>query len=378
MYFCNACDKSFGSDASLIQHEMATGHDAYIWECPDCLARFPSKCYLADHQRRQGHSACGECNRVFGSSQALHAHGQATGHSSEFRCCDCERNFKSDKALEQHLRDKKVHRPPPPPPQLSARDDEATFKCPKCPQEFASAQAMQQHLESPRHRPISNLSCISNSCSKKFTTPSGLLHHLESGKCSSGMDRESLNDLVLTHDTDRLITRAPDPTNELLHDTSSLSIESDVSSDDEDEPRIMTPTSDGGASLSLPPDSSALTPRGGSMSIDSWEDLVARSSNLRCPFCPPKRGPFCNKTALQQHLQSPAHAEKLFFCPTALLDVLGNKGGPLGDTFTTVSGLSQHLESGACRGGSATFRKVASYLEVRLRALNINMKLIGS
>ncbi|KAI9899710.1 hypothetical protein N3K66_006171 [Trichothecium roseum] len=364
----------FTSIASLAQHDSVI----HAWECPDCPVRLSSESYLADHQRREGHSACGECNKVFGSSQELHAHAQATGHSSEFRCCDCERNFKSDQALKQHLRDKKVHRPPLPPPQLHARDDKTTFKCPKCPRGFASAQAMQQHLESPRHCPVSNLDCISNSCGKKFVTPSGLFHHLESGKCPSGMDRESLNDLVLTHDTDRLITRASDPTNELLHNISSLSIESDVSSDDEDEPGIMTPTSDGGASLPLPSDSDVLTPSRGSISIDSWEDLVARSSDMRCPFCPPERGPFCNETALQQHLQSPAHAERLFFCPTAFLGSLGNKGGSLRNTFTTVSGLSQHLESGACKGGSTTFKKVVAYLEVRLRAVNINMKLISS
>ena len=39
--------------------------------------------------------------------------------------------------------------------------------------------------------------------------------------------------------------------------------------------------------------------------------------------------------------------------------------------FSTLSGLTQHLESGACEGGKATFLKAVVYVEERLNQLGL-------
>ena len=371
-YVCEHCNKALASSLGLSQH-IATAHKAIRFKCPECSLYFPKRGKLHNHQKRFGHCTCGDCNKPFASESALSDHTRDLGHSTEFRCCDCDRNFKSITALEQHLRDA-THRPSPSPARDSP-DETAKVKCPKCPREFIGARALQQHLQSPRHRPISDLKCISSSCNKSFSTPSGLLHHLESGKCSSGMNRATLNDLVLTHDTDRLITREATDDGLLEADSQPQMDESELSSDEET--GIMTPSSDGGVALSLPSSPGIWTPRSGSLSSDSWAGLISRAGTS-CPFCPPTRPPFCNETALQQHLQSAVHCDRIFFCPISFLDLSKNGKNSKARAFKTLSGLSQHLESGACKGGSTTFRKVAAYLEMRLRAFSINVKLISS
>jgi hypothetical protein len=40
-------------------------------------------------------------------------------------------------------------------------------------------------------------------------------------------------------------------------------------------------------------------------------------------------------------------------------------------SFSTLSGLAQHLESGACEGGIATLHKAAEYIEDRLRGIGM-------
>jgi hypothetical protein len=344
----------------------------HAFECPDCQIQFPAKENLTRHQRRCGHCVCGECHRPFASTSALNDHTRDLGHSTEFRCCDCNRSFKNIDALKQHLRDA-THRPSKSSHDVSAKS--AKVKCPKCPQEFISHHALQQHITSPRHRPFSNIKCIASSCSKRFTTPSGLLHHLESGRCSSGMNRIRLNELASTQDTDRLITRETAAEVLIEADSQLLSGNSEISSDSE-QLEIMTPSS-GGVFLSHLSTPGILTPNSGRTPMDSWINLSLRAETS-CPFCPSTRPPFCDETALQQHLQSAAHSDRMFFCPLSFLDLSEKGGDTKAKAFKTLSGLTQHLESGACKGGLSTFRKVAVYLEMRLRTFNINLKLINS
>jgi len=40
-------------------------------------------------------------------------------------------------------------------------------------------------------------------------------------------------------------------------------------------------------------------------------------------------------------------------------------------SFSTLSGLAQHLESGACEGGRATLHKAAEFIEDRLREIGM-------
>ena len=73
-------------------------------------------------------------------------------------------------------------------------------------------------------------------------------------------------------------------------------------------------------------------------------------------------------------MKSAAHCEPFLYCPTMLAGSESQKPGAI-RSFTTVSGLAQHLESGACVGGRATFRKVVKYLETRIQEFGFNFRL---
>ena len=46
--------------------------------------------------------------------------------------------------------------------------------------------------------------------------------------------------------------------------------------------------------------------------------------------------------------------------------------------FSTVSGLAQHLESGACDGGKGTFRRVVEYVQDEMEGMGFGgLKLVS-
>ena len=65
--------------------------------------------------------------------------------------------------------------------------------------------------------------------------------------------------------------------------------------------------------------------------------------DIICPHC---HKAFKTLPALNAHLRSPAHADLLYRCPTAL--------GGCGTEFRALSAFCQHMENSACRG--ARFR----------------------
>jgi len=68
--------------------------------------------------------------------------------------------------------------------------------------------------------------------------------------------------------------------------------------------------------------------------------------------------------AMKNHLSSTAHSPKVFHCPLYFAGVEDDrKFSQLMRYFSTLSGLMQHLESGACQGGRATFRTTVEYIE---------------
>lgn len=108
LFSCNDCDRTFQSQASLKQHQVATKHQNAI--------SFP----------------CNECNHVFQTKESLKQH-QVAKHGPTHKCGFCDRSFGTRKGLEAHMDDQH-------PVQTS---------CPSCGiKRFRSFQAAIQHLES--------------------------------------------------------------------------------------------------------------------------------------------------------------------------------------------------------------------------------------
>eukprot|EP00992_Anisonema_acinus_P009727 TRINITY_DN591_c0_g1_i1.p1 TRINITY_DN591_c0_g1~~TRINITY_DN591_c0_g1_i1.p1 ORF type:complete len:209 (-),score=19.92 TRINITY_DN591_c0_g1_i1:116-691(-) len=76
MTTCQDCEKSFGSKNALRQHCVATGHIFVITTCPDC-------------------------QRSFGSKHALQQHSDATGHGSA-ATPSRKKQFKAKTSIDQH------------------------------------------------------------------------------------------------------------------------------------------------------------------------------------------------------------------------------------------------------------------------------------
>jgi len=130
---------------------------------------------------------------------------------------------------------------------------------------------------------------------------------MESGGCASGMTRHRLNDAVTTMDRFNVITNPA---------------------------RLI-----GGLN----------------QFVETWAtDKAWNGAAYECYFC---HLIFRSLTALNQHLQSPRHEEKIYFCPKH----------DCRKEFTTLSGLCQHVESGSC--GVLRFREVQAVMDSLVRGM---------
>ena len=355
--YCRHCDRFFSSDEAYEQHRSAL----HSFRCGSCQSNFALATALRQHQEDKGHAFCRDCDRAFGSDEALNQHLDSSIHASHFHCCDCDRDFINAEALSQHLTDK-IHKPKKDDPYALASD--SSWHCGKCERVFADEKALSQHLSSVVHHPLSNITCPGDKrCKKRFTSPSALVHHLESGACRSGMTRKSLNALVQSNDVEQFIHNIGGE-----NDTPGLYWDDTASTTSSGGTPILTPRTDrsiASTPFSVPLLSGLLTPTSsGSENLRS--DLVLNSPS--CPLCPKT---FRTLGALQDHISSPAHESKIFHCPIAFKSPLLDEANATKVTkmqlFSTLSGLTQHLESGACGGGSGMWRSVMKYVEDRAR-----------
>ena len=354
------CGRRFPNLSALQQHRSALHH----FLCSECNRNFKDSDALKQHHRSTGHCYCRQCNRYFVTSQALGDHLRSALHVTQYRCCDCDREFVNEQALHQHLADK-VHKIRTRSSISSATSSD--WKCPKCKKDFKDQTGLNQHQSSVIHKPFSNFKCVAHkNCKKQFSCPSAWLHHLESGACRSKITRDSLDNAIHSYDVDRLITQVR------IQDYSALLEPSISQSTSPTASVIFTPITDDSyeddpLSTSLISRSGILTPNTGSSQY--WEDS-SYTTRLSCPLCPLSRKPFKSLQAMKNHMSSPAHSPKFFHCPITFAGIGDtSEVSQLMKYFSTLSGLMQHLESGACEGGSATFRKTVKYIEKKLRNL---------
>ncbi|KAL8770733.1 MAG: hypothetical protein Q9209_003600 [Squamulea sp. 1 TL-2023] len=99
--------------------------------------------------------------------------------------------------------------------------------------------------------------------------------------------------------------------------------------------------------------------------------LANKAGKVLCPLCPASSRGFRTMQALGNHLASPAHAPKIFHCPVDLVgsEKKGKQPEALIKEFSTLSGLTQHVESGACEGGRKKLEGAMGFVQERLKEL---------
>lgn len=187
--------------------------------------------------------------------------------------------------------------------------------CQACDRFFQNDNNLQHHLRSTLHVGAT-VPCPGKKCNKKFVSGAALLLHLESGKCPSRITRDQVNRVAAKYDTNHVITN---PARMIAYH------------------------------------------EGGSGSVPTWAtERSWNGSMYECFLCHRE----CRTLdALNQHLASPAHEEKMYRCPR------GYSG--CGTEFKTLSALCQHVESEMCNIRRFN-RKIQNYLT----DLTSNMKML--
>lgn len=421
---------------SLFQNASATTASNLTHICPVCKQTFRSGAQLEGHQQATLHCYCAEHSLAFASTVQLGSHLRESLHVTSFECTSCDRSYRSNRALIDHL-DSVGHANVEEAIQARATtatratsnaqggsatpDEEANLRCAACPgRTFMHVHALRQHKRSVKHNPLSDLRCpMSEECTQTFTSPSALLFHLEGGNCKSGMNRAKVDMLVHQHDTARQITSSANirrvtaaaaaattaslgSHRDLASQLGGLSIRhrgssvfgrvTDVSdadstiSDNDNGVPLYTPTTSVRSHSNNHSLSGDSTPRQSSRATSEWSFINEQTNRTRAP--PAARGsssssstllgatnvpqnllcPVCDKsfrlhTSLVKHLESAAHASKLYHCPTGLALLAGRHSAK---SFKTMSGVLQHLEAGACVGGREALDQIFTLLETKI------------
>ncbi|KAJ7157493.1 hypothetical protein C8R46DRAFT_1114665 [Mycena filopes] len=264
-------------------------------ECSRCCRYFNSFAALDRHEQNSpNHHICTECDKDFTSWHGLKEHFvQSRAHDY---CQHCDSHFYDSAALEHHYKtahhycakcrkffqnELGLHE--------HYRQSELHHYCAGCKRLFQSASNLKSHLGSELHNP-KDVMCPGRGCGLGFVSRSALLLHLEAGTCASGMDRKTVDRYVRQYDTKNIIT---------------------------DPARLLT---------------------GGSTAEDTTYTATSRTWNGSAYECYLCHVGYHTLRALNQHLASPRHQNKIYVCPLTTCR----------QHFPTLSGLCQHIESGRC------------------------------
>ncbi|KAI0341150.1 hypothetical protein BDW22DRAFT_331452 [Trametopsis cervina] len=277
-----------------------------LYYCDICDKGFSTSKGLLQHENtRHSHYHCDTCDAEFRTTQGLTRHYiQSTAHpycrycdehfedrvdltyhfkSEHDYCGACEKVFGSVQALDDHWR-KGMH-----------------WYCNPCQHIFLTEHGFYQHLTaSAIHNPRTK-KCPGKRCNRSFVSHGDLLLHLESGACPSGMTRQRVNTLAILYDEDNVIT-----------DPSRL-----VEDQDSEEAEVV-----------------GCWATEGTWNGDAYE----------CYLC---HKTFRTLSSLNSHLGSPAHADKIYRCPTQF--------NGCDRHLKTLSGLLHHIERSGC--GVTRFRQ---------------------
>lgn len=407
---CPDCKQVFASHSQLVGHQKAANH-VY---CREHDVAFADRNSLLVHQKHRLHVTgfeCTVCDRRFGTQQGLDDHLANKTHperevpsndteklanllekieEKNLRCEACSKHFKTLTALRQHRASVK-HKP------LSE------LKCPmsdKCVGVFTSPSALIFHLESGgcksgmnrvKLNAIVHLHDSSRHITYAKNAPGALSAAPSMSSLTSSFDGLSMSarstksgvistlddsDTVSISSTDNGVLLTPTATSDAASISSFGNGVRLTPSATTSHSRASSISSAGGAMLTPSATTSEwtlitnslkskLTPSTTSLA-DSTTSTIMPDDKGRwpCNSCPRT---FTKHRHLLDHLNSPAHAPKLFHCPTAMLG-LHATGKHAGKGFKTLSGMAQHIEVGACVGGKGTLDMLVGMFEEKVKA----------
>jgi hypothetical protein len=118
---------------------------------------------------------------------------------------------------------------------------------------------------------------------------------------------------------------------------------------------------------------SSNNPTPSSSSVDGSSVATIRfnptSNSWPCTDCPRT---FTTRNDLRQHMDSAVHSQKIFHCPTTV-PTIGQHAQTRDREFSTMSGLVQHIEDGACKMGEDSLKTVIGVMEPLSKKLNASI-----
>ncbi|KAM0723407.1 hypothetical protein Q7P37_000393 [Cladosporium fusiforme] len=177
---CVLCNKQFRQIDGLRQHAL----DKHAF-CPLCEQVFDTKATCHRHQMASNHCYCAEHGKAFSADADLKQHKRGGAHTGGFECTDCQRSFRSCRALDDHLNSEghsrvvnalaDEKRKVDTDAKRLVRQEEIDLRCDACNKNFRTLRAFKQHKESLKHKPLSELKCpLSTLCTGTFNSPSAL------------------------------------------------------------------------------------------------------------------------------------------------------------------------------------------------------------
>ncbi|KAL2823197.1 hypothetical protein BDW59DRAFT_149071 [Aspergillus cavernicola] len=288
------------------------------YQCENCTEEFYDQYDCDEHMADYGHwPECEVCPRTFRNRTACNQHMNSVGHwAPRYKCEICPKTYGSQNAANQHMNavghwkprvpcetcNSMFHSQSAADAHMKARDH-YKYYCKSCDRQFQNENNLRAHLNSKIHRG-QNITCPF--CKLGHTTASGLSHHLESGSCRSAprLNRETIYRVI----------RERDPHGVITHKQIGWVEEQNAHY---------------------------------SASNSAWN-----GNGFECYLC---HREFTKVSGLNQHLNSPAHKQRVYHCPN----------GGCSKPFAALAGLFNHLESESC--SFMRFEKVQASIGVVLQ-----------
>jgi len=280
---------------------------------------------------------CPICYRNFATNRARNQHLDSPAHRPSYYCDSCDRDFGSQHALNQHL-NSPVHRP--------------QYFCSLCDRYFWTADALDSHwANSAAHR---RTECVGVGCQRTFGSWSAMIQHWESGACRAGITRSLVDRFAVRIDRAHVFSvgggqlELPPVEERRMLEVDDEPEDLEVSGGDAGVPSAASNVSAASSATIFTPvtEPSALQTPGSISGMPIFTpgtpmpELAAGGVN-----------PFTLIERLQKLTPRVIEMPPVYFCP--LPGCIGNNTGK---TFSSLSGLFQHMERG-CKGSPRQFRQ---------------------